>query len=101
VRLQATEGIVLVTAEAGGKVVTFSAQASASSFTNYPKQMRQGTVSTARDNMLAAVSSMIRYQQSRNELPFSLGFSDPAVSATSSKTSACWIRLAGSFATAS
>jgi len=78
VRLQPTEGIVLVTAEAGGRVVTFSAQASATSFTNFPKQTRLGSTSNARENLLAAVSSILRYQQARSELPASLGLSDPA-----------------------
>ncbi|MBL8177892.1 MAG: Ig-like domain-containing protein [Bryobacterales bacterium] len=79
VRLVQSDGIALVTADAGGKVVTFSARSSGASLTNYPKQNRMGTVvGSARETMLAAVSSILRFYQNRNELPSSLGLADPA-----------------------
>ncbi|MBS1829146.1 MAG: hypothetical protein JST93_27835 [Acidobacteria bacterium] len=80
VRLLQSDGIALVTADAAGRVVTFSARSSGSSLTNFTKQNRLGTVTgSARENMLAAVSSILRYHQSRNELPSSLGLSDPSL----------------------
>ncbi len=79
VRLLQSDGIALVTAEAAGRVVTFSARSSGSSLTNFPRQTRLGTTAgSARENMLAAVSSILRFHQNRNDLPASLGLADPA-----------------------
>lgn len=85
-RLLKSEGIALVTAEAAGKLVTFSARAAAGSLSNFPKQTQAGSFSLGQSTatvaqkgaLLAAVSSILRYHQNRNELPSSLGFSDPA-----------------------
>lgn len=87
VRLQPSDGVVLVTAEAAGRVVTFSARASAATLTNFPRQTQAGSfalgatsATTAQKGaLLAAASSMLRFHQNRNELPTSLGLSEPAL----------------------
>jgi uncharacterized protein (TIGR03437 family) len=87
VRLQASDGIALFTAEAAGKVVTFSARASGSTLPNFPGQTQAGSFNLGESRapvsqkgaLLAAVSSILRYHQNRSEMPASLGFSDPAV----------------------
>ncbi|MBL8226858.1 MAG: Ig-like domain-containing protein [Bryobacterales bacterium] len=87
VRLQNTDGIVLVTAEAAGRVTTFSLRASGSSLAGFPRQTYGGTFTLGASTvpvaqkgaLLAAVSSVIRYFQNRSEIPSSQGLSDPAV----------------------
>ncbi|MBI4903758.1 MAG: hypothetical protein HY820_08990 [Acidobacteria bacterium] len=87
VRLQQNEGIVLVTAEVAGKVVTFTARAAAASLNNFPRHMQTGALTLGNTTatfaqkgaLLAATSSTIRYLQGRNELPGSMGLVDPAV----------------------
>ncbi|MCC6366936.1 MAG: Ig-like domain-containing protein [Bryobacterales bacterium] len=78
VRLQGSDGIALFTAEAAGKVVTFSARVAGSSLTGFPKQTRSGAAWSARENLLAAASSILRYHQTRNEMSSSLGLADPS-----------------------
>lgn len=85
-RLQGSDGIALVAVDAAGRVATFSARASGSSLTNFPKQTQAGTFTLGSSSatvaqkgaLLAAVSSVIRYFQSRSEVPTSLGLSEPA-----------------------
>lgn len=87
VRLQGSDGVVLVTAEAAGKVTTFSVRAAGSSLVSYPRQTQAGTFTLGSSRatvaqkgaLLAAVSSMIRYFQNRSEVPSSLGLSEPAL----------------------
>ncbi|MBI3210454.1 MAG: hypothetical protein HYZ37_16340 [Candidatus Solibacter usitatus] len=102
IRTPAAQGIVLVTAEAAGKVVTFNARANSSTLTNYPRQMQTGSFTLGsspatvgqKGALLAAASSVIRYHQSRTELPSSLGLSDPAL-LNSFLTAFCVLDTAG------
>ncbi|MDX1980591.1 MAG: papain-like cysteine protease family protein [Bryobacteraceae bacterium] len=87
VRLHASDGIALFTAEAAGKVVTFSARAAGTTLPNFPGQTQAGSFNlglssvpvSQKGALLAAVSSILRYHQNRSELPSSLGFAEPAV----------------------
>ncbi|HUQ91075.1 MAG TPA: hypothetical protein VM120_05280 [Bryobacteraceae bacterium] len=79
IRAQSAEGVLLVTAEATGKTVTFSARVNAPVLSSFPKQTRLGPTFSARESLLAAASSIVRFHQLRNEMPSSLGASDPSV----------------------
>jgi uncharacterized protein (TIGR03437 family) len=84
-RLGPGEGTALGTAEASGQVVTFGARAVRSSLTGFPKMTQDsavalgnGTDTIARKgSLLVAAASVLRYLQSRNELPSSQGLADP------------------------
>ncbi len=87
VRLPNADGVVLVNAEAAGKVATFSARSASSSLPGFPRQMQTGSFtlgdsgvsSSQKGALLAAASSMLRYYQNRSELPASQGLSEPAI----------------------
>ncbi|MBI3682396.1 MAG: hypothetical protein HY235_18610 [Acidobacteria bacterium] len=86
VRVQNADGIVLANAEAAGKLVTFSALVAGASLNNFPRQTQAGSFTLGSTSaavaqkgaLLAAVSSILRYHQNRNEVPSSLGVSEPA-----------------------
>lgn len=91
VRMPATEGVALATAEAGRSVTTFSFRVAASTLTNFPRQAQSpgifaeqtlgpgpGTVG-AKGSLAAAISSVLRYYQSRGELPQPNGLVDPGL----------------------
>ncbi len=84
-RLANGEGTALGTAEVSGQIVTFAARAVRSSLTGFPKVTQDstallgnGTDTIARKGaLLTAASAVVRYYQSRNELPTTQGLADP------------------------
>lgn len=84
-RLPASEGVALVTAEAAGQVVTFSARAAAGSLPNFPRFVQSGSVALGhgpatiaeKGSLLVAVASILRYYQDRGALPAPNGLADP------------------------
>ena len=87
VRLPRNETPVLVTAEAGRRVVTFSARPQAGEIPNFPRfqQTVEGTLgpgpgTIARQGaLLAASACMLRYLQNTGALPSPNGLADPAI----------------------
>ena len=85
-RLPSAAGIMLATAQAGTKVVTFSAQSTAFSLTNFPalSQAVPGTLGNGTDTiqqkgaLLTAIASIVRYYQSLSQLAQPNGLADPA-----------------------
>jgi uncharacterized protein (TIGR03437 family) len=83
-RMPLTAGIALATASAGRQVTTFSASSAAFSLTNFPAltQAVSGTLGTGSDTiqnkgaLLTAAASILRYHQSRGELPQPNGLAD-------------------------
>jgi uncharacterized protein (TIGR03437 family) len=83
-RMPPTAGVALATASAGRQVATFSAASSAFSLTNFPAltQAVNGTLGNASDTiqnkgaLLTAAASILRYHQSRGELPQPDGLAD-------------------------
>ncbi len=83
-RMPMAAGIALATASAGKQVVTFSASAAAQSLNNFPAltQNVTGTLGTGSDTiqakgaLLTAVAAIVRYHQSRGELPQPNGLAD-------------------------
>ncbi len=83
-RMPMAAGIALATATAGRQVATFSAVAAASSLTNFPAltQNVSGTLGNGSDTiqnkgaLLTAAASILRYHQSRGELPQPNGLAD-------------------------
>jgi uncharacterized protein (TIGR03437 family) len=83
-RLPAAEGVAVMTASAGGRVVTFAARSAAMSIQNFPKLSQQagGTLGNGpapvseQGSLLASLASMIRYHQDRGELPVPNGPAD-------------------------
>lgn len=84
-RMPMTAGVALATAQAAGKVVTFSARSAAVSITNFPAltQAVDGTLGNGSDTirqegaLLTSAASMLRYYQSLNQLPQPNGLADP------------------------
>ena len=84
-RMPMSAGVALVTAQAGSKVLTFSAKSAAFSLTNFPALTQ--TVDSALGNgtdtirqkgaLLTAAASILRYYQSLNQLPQPNGLADP------------------------
>lgn len=72
VRLPASEGIALVTAQAGRDTVTFTAQVQQGSLQNFPK------ITSSPDPLLSSAAAVLRFYQDRGDLPSPNGFSDPA-----------------------
>ena len=85
-RMPPTAGVALATASAGRQVATFSAASAAFSLTNFPAltQAVSGTLGNGGDTiqnkgaLLAASASILRYHQSRGELPQPNGLADVA-----------------------
>ncbi len=85
-RLPPQQGVVLATAQAGSKLVTFSAQSAAVSLTNFPAltQSVAGPLGGGSDTisnqgaLVTAAASILRYHQLRGELPEPNGLADPA-----------------------
>jgi uncharacterized protein (TIGR03437 family) len=83
-RLPLSEGTALGTAEASGQVVTFGARGVKAALTGFPKltqdstvALGNGTAAIARKGaLLTAAASVVRYYQSRNELPSTQGLAD-------------------------
>ncbi len=83
-RMPPVAGIALATASAGRQVATFSAASAAFSLTNFPvlTQAVTGTLGNGSDTiqnkgaLLTAVASILRYHQSRGELPQPNGLAD-------------------------
>jgi uncharacterized protein (TIGR03437 family) len=71
-RMPTSEGVALVTAQAGRQVVTLSARSAAFSLANFPA-VTQG----ASGALAASVASIVRYHQARGELPQPNGLADP------------------------
>lgn len=85
-RLPAYEGVALATVESSGAVATFTARAAQASLINFPKltqaadgALGNGPAPIARKGaFLAAAASILRYHQSRAELPSPNGLADVA-----------------------
>lgn len=83
-RLANNEGTALGTAEASGQVVTFGARAVRTTLTGFPKLTQDSTLPLGNGSgtiarkgaLLTAAASVIRYHQSRNELPTTQGLAD-------------------------
>ncbi len=96
VRMPPAAGIALATATAGKQVATFSVVAAAFSLTNFPAltQAVSGTLGNGSDTiqskgaLLTAAASILRYHQSRGELPQPNGLAD-AVALNQFVTSFC------------
>src|SRR5207237_10039109 len=86
-RMPAASGITLATATSEHLVVTFSARASSLTLANFPSltQAVDGLVgkgpATIREKgaLLTAVAAILRYYQTRNDLPQPNGLADPVV----------------------
>jgi len=86
-RLPASEGVALVTAEALRQVVTFSARAAASALGNFPGFTQSGTARLGnsaatiaeKGALLAAAASILRYYQNLGLLPSHNGLAEPAL----------------------
>jgi uncharacterized protein (TIGR03437 family) len=84
-RMPMPAGVALATAQAEGKVLTFSAKSVAFSLTNFPTltQAVDGTLGNGSDTirqkgaLLTAAASILRYYQSLNQLPQPNGLADP------------------------
>ena len=84
-RLAIGEGTALGTAEASGQVVTFGARAVRSTLTGFPKMTQDSTLTLGngsatiarKGSLLVAAAAVVRYLQSRNELPSAQGLADP------------------------
>ncbi len=95
-RMPSTAGVALATATAGRQVATFSAVSAAFSLTNFPAltQAVTGTLGNGSDSiqnkgaLLTAAASILRYHQSRGELPQPNGLAD-AVTLNQFLTSFC------------
>lgn len=74
-RLPSVELPALVTAEAGGSVVTFSARTQASSLANFPKF----TATQPADALVAAAAAIVRYLQQTAVAGSANGLADPAI----------------------
>ena len=90
VRLPGIEGVTAVTADAPSiaqNPVSFFARSAASTLSNFPKLAQAGNTPLGRGNftiaqkgaLLTAVASILRYHQTRGELPAPNGTADPAV----------------------
>ena len=91
VRMPAGEGVALATAEAGRAVTTFSFRVASLSLTNFPRQVQSpGAFSEQplgpgpatvgqKGSLVAALSSVLRYYQSRGEMPQPNGPSEPGI----------------------
>jgi uncharacterized protein (TIGR03437 family) len=87
VSMPANVGVVLITAQAGRQVVTFSAMTAAFSLTNFPSlsQAVAGVLGNGSDPiankgaLLTAAASILRYHQLRGELPEPNGLADPVI----------------------
>jgi uncharacterized protein (TIGR03437 family) len=85
-RLPPSAGVALATAQAGIRVVTFSARASAFSLANFPALTQDvaGALGNGADTirqkgaLLTSAAVIVRYLQSRNELGQANGLADPA-----------------------
>jgi uncharacterized protein (TIGR03437 family) len=71
-RLPLTEAVTLGSAQAGHAVATFSARSAAFSLTNFPA-LQEGSYNA----LVTAAASIVRYHQSRGELPQPNGLADP------------------------
>ena len=87
-RMPFAESVALATAEAGGQVVTFSARAAASSFTNFPNFTQSGKGSelgpgpstvASQGALLVSAANLVRYMQNTGELPSPHGAADPVL----------------------
>ncbi len=86
-RLPASEGVALVTAEALRQVVTFSARAAAGSLSNFPRLTASGSSRLGpgpgtigeQGALLAAAASILRYYQNLGALPAANGLAEPAL----------------------
>ncbi|MCC6291608.1 MAG: hypothetical protein IT164_03070 [Bryobacterales bacterium] len=87
-RMPFAESVALATAEAGGAVVTFSARAVASSFTNFPNYTQSGNGSAlgpgpstvaSQGALLVSAANLVRYLQNSGELPSPHGAADPVL----------------------
>ncbi|MEP7366453.1 MAG: hypothetical protein ABI972_24615, partial [Acidobacteriota bacterium] len=87
-RMPFSETVALATAEAGGQVVTFSARAAASTFSNFPNYTQAGNGSplgpgpvTISDNgaLLVTATNVLRYLQNTSALPTPNGPADPVL----------------------
>ncbi len=84
-RLPTAAGVALATAQTGAHFVTFSARSAAFSLANFPalSQAVSGTLGNGGDSiqnqgaLLTSVASILRYHQSRGELPQPNGLADP------------------------
>ncbi len=84
VRLPAQAGIVLVTVDIGGQVVTFSARAAAQVPTDFPSitQAVDGTYAgtsaplAQKGSLVAAMAGVVRFYQQRGQVPVDNGLAD-------------------------
>jgi uncharacterized protein (TIGR03437 family) len=87
IRLPASDGIALVTAQTERQTATFGLQATHSSFSNFPKLSQTADVPlgngtdtiTAKGALLTSAAAIVRYYQNRGDLPTPNGFADPLV----------------------
>jgi len=90
VRMPSSEGVALATAEAG-RPVTFSFRVAAATLTNFPRQTQSAGSYAAqplgpgpatlgqKGSLVAALSSVIRYYQTRGDLPTPNGPAEPGL----------------------
>jgi len=84
-RLASGEGTALGTAEASGQVVTFGARAVRTTLIGFPKMSQDSTLTLGngsatiarKGSLLVAAAAVVRYLQTRNELPSAQGLADP------------------------
>ncbi len=80
-KLPAVAGVSLMTVEAGGQIVTFSARAAEQLIPDFPKTS-QTTVGIGRDSLVAAMAGSIRFYQQRGVAPVDKGLADTALLAS-------------------
>lgn len=83
-RLPDTAGVALVTAEGARQAVTFSARSTGATSASFPRLMQSGSEPLGNGTatvvqagaLLASVASILRYEQTRGELPSPNGIAD-------------------------
>lgn len=80
-KLPPTAGVALMTAEAGGQLVTFTARASEQLISDFPR-MTQTMDGIGRDSFVAALAAVLRFYQQRGVAPSDSGLVDTAALAS-------------------
>lgn len=87
-RMPFTETVALATAEAGGQVVTFSARAASTTFSNFPNYTQAGNGSLLgpgpatianQGSLLVSTTNLVRHLQNTGQLPSPNGPADPSL----------------------
>lgn len=76
-KLPATAGVALMTAEAGGQLVTFTARAAEQLISDFPR-MTQTMEGIGRDSLVATLAAVLRFYQQRGVAPADSGLTDTA-----------------------